>query len=120
MLPTLLIICNSRYRSQLALPHLLKPQKRQPQYPTGMSSTYGYFPDYGIAPTDLNITGYHTIKKLEEKTSVADPGPSDPYVFGPPGSGSGSTSQSTDPGFLSSSKKSKKNLVCDLFLTFYL
>ncbi len=30
-----------------------------------------------------------------EKTSVADPDPSDPYVFGPPGSGS--IRQSMDP-----------------------
>ncbi len=38
--------------------------------------------------------------------SVADPDPPDPHVFGPPGSGSGSTSQR----YGSSCKNSKKNL----------
>jgi hypothetical protein len=32
-------------------------------------------------------------------SSVADPDPSDPYVFGPPGSGSGSSSQRYGSGF---------------------
>ncbi len=67
-------------------------------------------------------------------SSVADPDPPDPHVFGPPGSGStsqrygsgsGSCSGSGSGSFyhLSSCKKSKKNLDPNnlwLFLTFYL
>jgi hypothetical protein len=47
--------------------------------------------------------------------NVADPDPSDPYVFGPPGSGSGS--------FYHQAKKVRKPLVpmiCDFFFTFHL
>jgi hypothetical protein len=50
-------------------------------------------------------------------TSVADP---DPYVFRPPGSRSGSVSQSYGSGsgsFQSSSKNSKKNLDACCFVT---
>jgi hypothetical protein len=41
--------------------------------------------------------------------SVADPDQTDPYVFGPPGSGSGSISQRYGSGSLS--KNSKKTLI---------
>ncbi len=56
-------------------------------------------------------------------SSVADPDPSDPYVFGPPGSGSGSGSISQrgmDPGsgyFYHQSKIVKKTLIPIVFLT---
>jgi hypothetical protein len=60
-------------------------------------------------------------------SSVADPNPDppDPRVFGPPGSGSGSTSQRYDPDplwiriLLSSCKNSKKNLDSYYFVTLF-
>jgi hypothetical protein len=49
---------------------------------------------------------------------VADPDPSDPYVFGPPGSGSGYTSKRYGSGsFYHQAKKSKKNLDSHCFVT---
>ncbi len=59
-------------------------------------------------------------------TSVADPDPPDPRVFGPPGSGSGSTSQRYGSGsgsFYHHAKIVRKTLiptVLRLFLNFYL
>jgi hypothetical protein len=44
------------------------------------------------------------------RDSVADLDPEDPYVFGPPGSGSGSISQRYKFGFY---------YHCDFFMTFY-
>jgi hypothetical protein len=52
-------------------------------------------------------------KNLFTKSSVADPDPnqdldpSDPYVFGPPGSGSGSTRQNFGSGSVSSYHQAK-------------
>jgi hypothetical protein len=83
-----------------------------------MYSTYGYCTDYGTAPTDLNITGYH---KKEEKTSVADPDPSDPYLcflgLLDPDPDPIVRGTEPDPGFLSASKHSKKNLNSYCFVT---
>ena len=60
-------------------------------------------------------------------TSVADPDPPDPHVFGTPGSGSGSISQRNGSGsFYHHAKIVRKTLIptvlslCDFFLTFYL
>jgi hypothetical protein len=45
-------------------------------------------------------------------SSVADPDPPDPHVFGPPGSGSGSTSQRYGSGsFYLHAKIVRKNLI---------
>jgi hypothetical protein len=54
----------------------------------------------------------HNTYTRNEKTSVADPDPSDPYVFGPPGSGSisqkfGSGSES----FYQQAKMVRKTLI---------
>ncbi len=45
------------------------------------------------------------------RTSVADPDPSDPYVFGPPGAGSGSISQWYGFGSYHQAKLVRKTLV---------
>ncbi len=51
------------------------------------------------------------------ESSVADPDPSDPYVFGPPGS----VSQRSGTGSVyHQAKIARKTLFCDIFLTFYL
>ncbi len=42
---------------------------------------------------------YANISHIGLRNSVADPDPSDPYVFGPPGSVSGSISQRHGSGF---------------------
>jgi hypothetical protein len=56
--------------------------------------------------------------------SVADPDQSDPYVFEPPGSGSGSASQRYGSGSLYHQAKIVRKTfiptVCYFFLTFYL
>jgi hypothetical protein len=71
----------------------------------------------------LSLYNGHVEKVL---TSVADsnPDPSDPYVFGPPGSGSGYISQRHGSGsFYHQAKIVRKILIPTvllLFLTFYL
>jgi hypothetical protein len=54
----------------------------------------------------------------EHFSSVADPEP-DPYVFGPPGSGSISTTSGSGSIYLQA-KIVRKALFCDFFMTFYL
>jgi hypothetical protein len=49
---------------------------------------------------------------IDGKTSVADPDPPDPHVFGPPGSGSGSISESYGSGSLSKNNKKKLDFYC--------
>ncbi len=52
--------------------------------------------------------------------SVADPDPSDPYVFGPPGSGIGSSSQRHGSGsFHHQAKIVRKTLILTVLLLFF-
>ena len=70
-----------------------------------------------IRPRDHHRSVQHP--DLRFLTSVADPDPSDPYVFGPPGSGS--ISQRYGSGsFNHLSKISKKNLDSCCFVTSFL
>jgi hypothetical protein len=63
----------------------------------------------------LNNTG-----QWRGRSSVADPDPPDPHVFGPPGSGSGSTSQRYGSGsFYYHGKNSKKSLDSYFFVTLF-
>ncbi len=63
---------------------------------------------------------FHTTKN-SPPPNVADPNPdpSDPYFFGPPGSGSGSISQ-RHPGPSIIQQKCKKNIDSYYFVTFFL
>ncbi len=52
--------------------------------------------------------------------SVADPDPPDPHVFGPPGSGSGSTSQRYGSGSIyQHAKIVRKTLIPSILLLFF-
>jgi hypothetical protein len=68
----------------------------------------------GIEPISSFNVGKSTMNN-SNTTSVADPDPQDPYVFGPPGSASGSISQRygsvSGSSFYHSSKNSRKKLI---------
>jgi hypothetical protein len=70
--------------------------------------------------------GYHFDLFEVPSNGVADPNPSDPYVFGPPGSGSISQRYGSGSFYHQAKIRSKKNLdsypvlLCYFFLTFYL
>jgi hypothetical protein len=62
---------------------------------------------------------FFSLVSLRAETSVADPDPPDPHIFGAPGYGSGSISQRYGSGCSSGSlsKNSKKNLDFYCFVT---
>ncbi len=75
---------------------------------TGMSVKTAVF--YNLVSTVLSFAGM--VGSSNVKTSVADPDPPDPHVFGPSGSGSGSTSQRYGSGsFYHHAKIVRKTLI---------
>jgi hypothetical protein len=102
-----------------------------PHFFTKLSQLYGLNPGSGKNSSRITQSGSRGQKKKApdpnpqhwvgtniEISSVADPDPPDPNVFGPPGSGSGSISQRYGSWILlSTSKKRKKNLDSYCFVT---